>query len=113
MMITIRYVGKEDGDEKETKKLKLTGAVTIIPVKVYAQDFKTVTSYEIVVTRDYSGLNLKDNLVKGFAFDESTDGAVAVSKSFTPPEKANATYSYEEGVEGKAISMGCAVYRSC
>lgn len=76
MMITIRYAGKEDGDEKETKKLKLTGAATIIPVKVYAQDFKTVTSYEIVVTRDYSGLNLKDNLVKGFAFDESTDGAV-------------------------------------
>lgn len=92
-------------DEKEAKKLKLTGAVTTIPVKVYAQDFKTVTSYEIVVTRDYSGLNLKDNLVKGFAFDESTDGAVAVSKSFTPPEKANATYSYEEGVEGKAITM--------
>lgn len=26
-MITIRYAGKEDGDEKETKKLKLTGAV--------------------------------------------------------------------------------------
>ena len=27
MMITNRYAGKEDGDEKETKKLKLTGAV--------------------------------------------------------------------------------------
>lgn len=95
-------------DEKEAKKLTLTGAVTTIPVDVYAEDFTTKVSYELVVTRDYSGLDLaglKSNLVKGFAFDGTADGAVAVSKSFNPPEKADAAYSYEDGVEGKAMTL--------
>lgn len=92
-------------DEKEAKKLKLTGAETTISVKVYAQDFKSSVSYEIKVIRDYSSLNLKDCLVKGFAFDDSTDGAQAVSKAFSPADKTGASYSYEEGVKGKAITL--------
>lgn len=92
-------------DEKEAKKLNLSGGVSTIPVQVYAQDFSLTASYEIVVTMDYEGLDLKKNLVKGFSFDENTNGAVAVTKSFNPPEKSDAVYSYEDGVEGKAITM--------
>lgn len=92
-------------DEKEAKKLTLSGGVSTIPVDVYAQDFSRTASYEIVVTMDYDGLDLKKNLVKGFSFNENTNGAVAVTKSFNPPEKADATYSYEDGVDGKAITM--------
>ena len=92
-------------DEKEAKKLNLSGGVSTIPVQVYAQDFSLAASYEIVVTMDYDGLDLKKNLVKGFSFNENTNGAVAVTKSFSPAEKADAAYSYEDGVDGKAITM--------
>lgn len=92
-------------DEKEAKKLKTSGAVTTIPVKVYAQDFKTAVSYDIVVTTDYTGLDLKKNLVKGFSFNDTADGAKAVIKSMNPQEKKDAAYSYEDGAVGKAITM--------
>ena len=92
-------------DEKEAKKLNLAGGKYTIPVQVYAQDFSLAASYEIVLKMDYKGLNLKDNLVKGFSFDGDTNGAVAVNKSFTPSEYTDAVYSYEDGVLGKALTM--------
>lgn len=90
-------------DEKEPKRLTL-GSSTIL-VQVYAQDFSLAASYEIDVTMDYEGLDLKKNLVKGFSFNENTNGATAVTKSFNPAEKADAVYRYEDGVDGKAITM--------
>lgn len=92
-------------DENEAKKLKTTGAETIFPVKVYAQDFKTAKTYRIVVKRDYSSLTLKDSLVKAFTFEEKTGGAAAVAKASTPSEVTNAAYSYQEGAVGKALVM--------
>ena len=90
-------------DEKEPKRLTLGSS--IILVQVYAQDFSLAASYEIDVTMDYEGLDLKKNLVKGFSFNENTNGATAVTKSFNPAEKADAVYRYEDGVDGKAITM--------
>ncbi len=94
-------------DETEARKLKkaAAGAEEIYEVKVYAEDFKTVKTYTIKVNKDYSGLDLKGNYVKGFSFDDAAGGAVAVSKAFLPPEVAGAEYTYQEGVVGKAITL--------
>ena len=43
--------------------------------------------------------------MKAFSFDDAVNGATAVTKSFTPTEKANAEYQYQEGVNGKAITL--------
>jgi len=92
-------------DEKEAKTLKPTGAETTFTVKVYAQDFKTTTEYKVVVKRDYSTMNLKEDLVASFTFDDKTDGAYAVSRAFSPAKVSNAKYKYEAGIHGKAITM--------
>lgn len=92
-------------DETETKKLKTTGKETEFTINVHAQDFKVVKTYKIVVTRDYSTINLKDSLVKGFTFDDTVGDAKAVTKAFTPAEAAKPVYTYEEGVNGKALKM--------
>lgn len=92
-------------DEKEAKKLTLTGTTTTFNVKVFAEDFTTSKTYTLKVTRDFSGLNLKNNLVKAFTFDGATDGAVAVSKSFVPSAMQNPSYAYETGKFGKALTL--------
>jgi len=94
-------------DEAEARKLKKAAASEeeVYEVKVYAEDFKTVKTYTIKVKKDYSGLDLKGNFVKGFSFDDVTGGAVAVSKAVLPPAVSGAEYKYQEGVVGKAITL--------
>lgn len=92
-------------DETQPKTLKTRGATTNFTVNVYAEDFKTVKTYTIIVKKDFTSLKLKDDLVKSFTFDDKTDGAVAVSKAFAPSELTNASYNYETGAIGKAITM--------
>ena len=44
--------GNDVVDETESKKIKTSGKVTEIKVKVYAQDFETVSEYTLVVNTD-------------------------------------------------------------
>lgn len=92
-------------DEKEAKKLKKAGAEVVYEVKVYAEDFKTAKTYQIKVIKDYSGLNLKENLVKVFDFENAANGATAVSKAFAPTENSAVTLKYQEGAVGKAVTL--------
>ena len=92
-------------DEKEAKKLKKAGAEVIYEVKVYAEDFKTAKKYQIKVTKDYSDIDLKANLVKAFGFEDDANGAVAVSKAFVPAENTSVSFAYQEGPVGKAITL--------
>lgn len=98
-------------DEKEAKKLTLSGAETTITVKVYAADFTTAKTYTLKVTRDFTNAaaGLKDKLVKAFSFDSSVDGAVAVTRvagsGNTPSVVSGAAYSYVDGIGSKAVSL--------
>lgn len=98
-------------DEKEPKKVKVSGAETVVHVKVFAADFETAKTYTIKVTREFTGAAaaLKNNLVKAFTFDETLDGAYAVTRvagsGNTPAAWNNATYNYVGGIKGKAASL--------
>lgn len=98
-------------DEKEARKLMLSGTETAITVKVYAADFTTAKTYTLKVTRDFTGATegLKENLVKAFTFDDTVDEAVAVTRvagsGANPTVLANAEYSYVDGVKSKAVSL--------
>lgn len=92
-------------DETQPKTLKTKGATTTFTVKVYAEDFKTYKTYKVVVKRDYTNLRLKESLVKSFTFEGKTDGAAAVQKAAVPSDVSGASYSYQNGAIGKAITM--------
>lgn len=92
-------------DETQAKTLKTKGATTKFTVKVYAEDFKTSQTYAVVVKRDYTNLKLKENLVRSFTFENKTDGAAAVQKAAIPSNVSGASYSYQNGAIGKAITM--------
>lgn len=92
-------------DETQAKTLKTKGATTKFTVKVYAEDFKTFQTYAVVVKRDYTNLKLKESLVKSFTFESKTDGAAAVQKAAVPSNVSGASYSYQNGAIGKAITM--------
>lgn len=92
-------------DETQPKTLKTKGATTTFTVKVYAEDFKTYKTYKVVVKRDYTNLRLKESLVKSFTFEGKTDGAAAVQKAAVPSNVSGASYSYQNGAIGKAITM--------
>lgn len=92
-------------DEKEAKKLKLAGTTSTFTIKVFAEDFTTSKTYTLKVTRDYSSLNLKNNLIKAFTFEGTTDGSAAVSKASVPAVIKNPAYTYETGKFGKAMTL--------
>ena len=97
--------GNDVVDETESKKIKTSGKVTEIKVKVYAQDFETVSEYTLVVNTDYTGLDLSKNIVKAFGFNETNDGAVAVAKASVPTSISGAKFKYVNGQSTKALSL--------
>lgn len=97
--------GSDIVDETENKKIKTNGKVTEVKIKVYAQDFETVSEYTLVVNTDYTGLDLSANLVKAFGFENNIDGAKAVSKALVPAVISGKTYTYTDGNTNKALSM--------
>lgn len=92
-------------DEKEKKKLVTTGSETTFDLVVYAQNFVESERAQIVVKRDYSGLNVEDALFRGFALDGALDGAVPVRQAEKPEPFTEAVCQYVEGVHGKALSL--------
>lgn len=92
-------------DEKEKKKLVTTGPETTFDIIVYAQNFAESERAQIVVTRDYSGLNIRDAFVRGFALDGDLDGAVPVRQAEKPQPITGAVCEYVEGVHGKALFL--------
>lgn len=91
-------------DETQEKELKATAAVTTFNVQVYAENFEVVKTYKIELTTDYTGINLKNGLVKAFTFDNDSNGAAAVSKAYKPAE-TGAELRYEDGAVGKAVTL--------
>ena len=97
--------GNDVVDETESKKIKTSGKVTEIKVKVYAQDFETVSEYTLVVNTDYTGLDLSKNIIKAFGFNGTNDGAVAVAKASVPTSISGAKFNYVNGQSTKALSL--------
>lgn len=97
--------GNDVVDETGSKKIKTSGKVTEIKVKVYAQDFETVSEYTLVVNTDYTGLDLSKNIVKAFGFNETNDGAVAVAKASVPTSISGTKFKYVNGQSTKALSL--------
>ena len=94
-------------DETAEKKLNIKGQVTTYNTRVYAEDFENYKEYTIKVITDFTGIDsqLKPYLVGGYSFEGKTDGAVAVTKAFTPAEVSNLKYTYTDGINGKAIKL--------
>ncbi len=88
----------------ETKPVKLTADSNTL--SVYAQNFTSVKTYTIQISRDYSAAPaaVKDSLVKGFTFDNSLDGADTVLNS-AKPAVVKRDVTYTEGISGKAVQM--------
>lgn len=131
MMITIRYAGKEDGDEKETKKLKLTGAVDEVllfnrplsSAEVSAVAGKVVTTKTLGISGDAGNketsptvkpddenkepsgnpAQTKKATVKaaGYTLKNNTITLVTNAKSFTTSKKTVATVSSNGVVTAK------------
>lgn len=92
-------------DETETKTLVTADVVTEYKLTVYAQNFHPVQSCIVRVKRDYSGFSLDKNVVKKFSLHDSLDGAVPVLQSDDIVPAADMVCRFEEGVQGKALSM--------
>lgn len=94
-------------DETTEKNLKVSGKVTTYNIKVYAEDFESFKEYTVKAITDFAGIDaqLKPSLAGGYSFEGKTDGAVAVTKAFTPVEVAGPEYTYTEGINGKAIKL--------
>ncbi len=79
---------------------------TTFNLYTFASDGLSTNSYTLTVTKDYSSYKFDANVVKAFDFEESTDGASAVTKAMTPVAVNNASYSYTSGIhDGKALSL--------
>ena len=98
--------GKPADLETGEISIALSGIESTLDIVVYAEDMVTTKTYSIKVTKDYSNFAFSGNLLKTFDFEDSTDGAFAVTKATVPTAKDDVTYSYSDGVnDGKAISL--------
>lgn len=115
-------VAYELTDEKayvvyEGRKAESSGTITVplsgknlsVAFTVYASDAKTKQDYTVSATRENpSNMEAIDakNLLRGFTFEDTTDGAVAVTKGLSPAAVSSPAYSYVEGRNGgKAINL--------
>ena len=89
--------------------MPLSGKSASVTFTAYASDAKTTQEYTISVTRENpSNMEAIDaaNLLRGFTFEGTTDGAVAVTKGLSPATVASPDYSYVDGRNGgKAIDL--------
>lgn len=88
-----------------TATIYLTGAKKEATIDVYAENEKLAASYTLSIERDFSNFTFTEQPIKTFPFNNSTNGATAVTKAKVPVEKADAVYSYEEGKLGQAIVL--------
>ncbi len=88
-------------DEKAEMKLKVENGASEHKIRVYAEDFETYKDYTLVITRDFEGLDLTDEVVKSFNFNgEAPDAIVKNLSKVSTPE-----YSYTDGVFDEALKM--------
>lgn len=92
----------------EVQKAAISGKETVFAIKTVAEDFKTAKEYKLVVNKDFSGMTI-NGLAYAYSFDDTTDGAQAVTKQQPAPAKpavnTDAVYNYTDGINGKAIVL--------
>lgn len=88
-----------------TATIYLTGAKKEATIDVYAENEKLAASYTLSIERDFSNFTFTEQPIKTFPFNNSTNGATAVTKAKVPVEKADAVYNYAEGKLGQAIVL--------
>lgn len=95
-----------DGGIVETDKpYEISTSKSSVTISVYAEDWATVKEYTLEITKDYSGFEFGTSPVSVFNFENTTDGAKAVTKGLTPTA-VEKTYNYVDGVNGgKALSL--------
>lgn len=77
-----------------------------VPVEVFAENGTSAAKYSIIFKLNFSDIDLKDDLVYGFSFDETPgNNTVAVTTGLLPLEVEDPEYTYTDGKFGKAIHL--------
>ncbi len=96
----------DGGMYEEDTTLEFPSSKGKVDIIVYAEDRVAKQEYSLIIEKDYSALTIGKKPVKIFDFEDSADGAAAVTKALKPEVVKNPAYSYKEGVNGgKAISL--------
>lgn len=95
-----------DGGIVDTSKpYEVSTNKSSLAISVYAEDWGTVKEYTLNITKDYTGFEFGAAPKFTFNFENTTDGAKAVTKGLTPAEVTK-TYNYVDGVnDGKALAL--------
>lgn len=99
------YVMVNGGLYKSGETAEFTTDAGTMEVVVWAPDYSIKESCNLTIKKDFSGFEFGTGPVKTFNFEDTTDGAVAVTKGLSPAE-VEKTYAYVDGVnDGKALSL--------
>lgn len=106
---TVDGVVGMSGDAASISTSKVSTTATL---KIFAEDNTLVDTKTLVINKEkpvVTAMDLSSSVVAAYNFNDTTGDAFAVVKNSTagnaPVVKENATYTYTDGVEGKAIVL--------
>ncbi len=92
-------------DISHTVPVTLDGIYTKVTLCIYSADRKPRVTYTVFIKKNYSASDVAEPM-KTFAFEDETDGAIAVKKAAVPSVVENPEYQYVDGATGgKAIKL--------